>query len=85
MADLPSRSVLVGALAAAASSHDEYERIVLKGVGDANWSGFYAAYVLGRLGDFVPASRLAALLSEVEDAADWEELAADHVLVKLRS
>jgi hypothetical protein len=85
MADLPSQPMLVRALAAAASAHDEYERTVLKGVVDANWSGFYAAYVLGRLGDFVPAGRLASLLSEVEDDADWDETAADHVLVKLRS
>ena len=85
MADLPSHDVLTSTLAAAAAAHEEYERVVLKGVVDANWSGFYAAYVLGRLGDFVPASRLAGLLSEVEDSDDWDEAAADHVLMKLRS
>jgi hypothetical protein len=77
--------MLMRTLAAAASAHDEYERAVLKGVVDANWSGFYAAYTLGRLGDFVPAGRLAVLLSEVEDEAEWEAAAADHVLMKLRS
>jgi hypothetical protein len=47
---------------------------------------FYAAYVLGRLGDFVVASRLAALLSEVEETDDdWDATVADHVLMKLRS
>ena len=53
VADLPSHDVLTSTLAAAAAAHEEYERVVLKGVVDANWSGFYAAYVLGRLGDFV--------------------------------
>ena len=77
--------MLVSTLAAAASAHDEYERAVLRGVVDPNWSGFYAAYVLGRLGDFVPASRLATLLSEIEDAPEWETAAAGHVLMKLRS
>ena len=85
MADLPSHVVLQGALAAAATAHDEYERAVLRGVVDPHWAGFYAAYVLGRLGDFVPASRLAVLLNEVDDAADWDTVAADHVLMKLRS
>ena len=85
VADLPSHDVLASTLAAAAVAHEEYERAVLKGVVDANWAGFYAAYVLGRLGDFVPASRLAVLLSEVEDSDDWDETAADHVLMKLRS
>ena len=85
MADLPSHDVLMSTLAAAVAAHDDYERVVLKGVVDANWSGFYAAYVLGRLGDFVPASRLASLLSEVEEADGWDETAADHVLMKLRS
>ena len=77
--------MLASTLAAAASAHDEYERTVLRGVVDPNWSGFYAAYVLGRLGDFVPAGRLAVLLSEVEDDPGWETAAADHVLMKLRS
>jgi len=77
--------MLASTLAAAAAAHDEYERIVLRGVVDPNWSGFYAAFALGRLGDFVPASRLATLLSEVDDAPDWETAAAHHVLMKLRS
>jgi hypothetical protein len=77
--------MLESTLAAAVAAHDEYERAVLRGVVDPHWSGFYAAYVLGRLGDFVPASRLAALLAEVDDASGWEAAAASHVLMKLRS
>ncbi len=87
MADLPSRLLLEAALVAADAAHDEYERIVLKGVSDNQWSGFYAAYVLGRLGEFATASRLATLIEEVDvDAdADWAATAAEHVLMKLRS
>ena len=64
MADLPSKSALAQALSAAASAHHEYERTALKGVRDDLWAGFYAAFVLGRLGDVAAASRLAALLEE---------------------
>ncbi len=85
MADLPNRSALVEALAAAGGVHHEYEKLVLKGVRDELWPGFYAAFVLGRLGEFAAASRLSILLEEVEVATDWSEAAADHVLKKLRS
>ncbi len=85
MADLPTRTLLADALTAAGEAHDEYERVILKGVVDVHWSGFYTAYVLGAVGDFVEASRLATLLEEVDTADDWAEVAADHVLMKLRS
>lgn len=85
MADLPSRESLAAALMQAAEVHDDYERVVLKGVVDERWSGFYAAYVLGRVGDFTGPGRLAVLLEEVLMGEDWPLDAADHVLVKLRS
>ena len=85
MADLPSHALLQQTLAAADVAHEDYERIALRGVVDPQWSGFYAAYVLGHLGDFAPASRLATLLAEVDAKGDWEAVAADHVLMKLRS
>jgi hypothetical protein len=85
MADLPSKSALEQALVAASASHDEYERILLKGVVDEGWAGFCAAYVLGRFGEFATASRLAELLEEVEETDDWTAVAAEHVLAKLRS
>ena len=85
MADLPSRADLEAVLAAAEVAHGEYERVVLKGVADNQWSGFFAAYVLGRLGEFTPASRLALLIDEVETESDWATAAAEHVLKKLRS
>lgn len=85
MADLPSKSALEEALVAASASHDEYERVVLKGVVDELWAGFCAAYTLGRFGEFVSASRLAGLLEEVREGDDWAGAAAEHVLSKLRS
>ncbi len=85
MADLPSRDALADAFAAADVAHDEYERVVLKGVADNQWPGFFAAYVLGRLGEFASASRLATLIEEVDGASDWPAVAAEHVLMKLRS
>lgn len=84
MADLPSRTTLAEALVAAAAAHRDYERTALRG-GDPMWSGFHAAFVLGRLGDFAPAGRLAALLEEVENGNDWADAAAAYVLMKLRS
>lgn len=85
MADLPSRSALEDALDSAAMAHEEYESIALKGVADDRWAEFYAAYLLGRLGEFTPPSRLAALLEEVDVPGDWSAAAAEYVLMKLRS
>lgn len=52
MTNTPSRDELERALSAAVAAHHDYEHNVLKGIRDAPWSGFYAAYTLGRLGDF---------------------------------
>jgi hypothetical protein len=87
MADLPTQDALASALRLAAVAHEEYERVTLRGVVDDRWAVFYAAYALGSVGDFVEASRLAALLEEVdaESEAEWPAAAADHILMKLRS
>ena len=83
MVELPSKPALTEALAAAAVAHHDYEQNILKSVRDELWPGFYAAYVLGRLGDFVSASRLASLLAEVDARWRWSQAAAEHVLVAL--
>ena len=85
MADLPSDSAIAEALSAAGSAHHEYEQTALKGVRDELWAGFYAAFVLGRLGDFTAASRLAALLEEVDAPSNWSQAAAQHVATTLRA
>jgi len=84
MADLPSYDDLSDALAQAAEAHHDYERVILKGVGDEAWPAFHAAFGLGRFGDFVSASRLARLLEEVDDDVDdWALEAAEYVRRKL--
>ena len=85
MADLPSGSAIAEALSAAGSAQHEYEQTALKGVRDEQWAGFYAAFVLGRLGDFTAASRLAALLEEVDAPSNWSQAAAEHVATTLRA
>ena len=48
----PTVQELEQALAAAGFAHHEFETRFLAGVRDEMWPGWYAAYVLGRLGDF---------------------------------
>ena len=79
----PSRDQLREALSAAAGAHHEYEQVALGGQHDAQWSGFYAAYVLGRLGDFASPSALARWFEAAPEADDWAGQAAAFVLSKL--
>lgn len=83
MTNPPLESDLAAVLSAAGSAHHEYEQTVLKGVRDELWAGFYAAFALGRLGDFTAASTLAALLEEVDAPSNWTEAAAEHVTTTL--
>jgi hypothetical protein len=85
MTNPPLDSDLAEVLSAAGSAHHEYEQTALNGVRDELWAGFYAAYVLGRLGDFTAASRLAALLEEVDAPSNWSQAAAEHVATTLRA
>ncbi len=79
----PSCDQLREALSAAAGAHHDYEQVALGGQRDAHWSGFYAAYVLGRLGDFASPSALAGWLEAAPEADDWAGQAAASVLSKL--
>lgn len=67
------------ALRAAGVAHHEYEQTVLKGVRHEEWAPFYAAYLLGRLGDFAPASALTKWLTEAPITENWTESAAARV------
>jgi hypothetical protein len=80
---LPDPSTLAQALADAGSAHHDYETVVLNGLRDELWPGFYAAFVLGRLGAFTTASRLSRLLEEVTAPGNWSVAAAEHVLEHL--
>ena len=79
MLKLPSRLELERALVAASVAHHDYEQNRLGGVRDDQWPGWYAAYVLGRLGDFASPSELAAWLEGVETEHGWPAAAAARV------
>ena len=79
----PQLSELTAALKAAGSAHHEYEQVVLKGVFDEQWPMFYAAFVLGRLGDFTKPSVLTSWLEEVPTDGVWADVAARHVIDRL--
>lgn len=81
----PTNAQLVTALQKAADLHHSYEQVYLGGKRDALWSGFYAAYVLGRCGSFLPAERVAEELDKVPAGAEWALHAAKALLEVLDS
>jgi hypothetical protein len=85
MNSTPSKQELITALSAAGHAHHDYESKFLGGSRDEQWAGWYAAYVLGRLGDFTTPTRLTGWLSEVAGGGDWAESAASYVLTNLGS
>lgn len=80
---MPTHNQLQQALAAAGSAHHDYETNALNGERDELWPGFYAAYVLGRLGDFATATMLSRLLADVPAEGDWASSTATYVLDSL--
>jgi len=83
MDSIPTAQDLTEALSAAGSAHHDYESNFLQGARDEHWSGWYAAYVLGRLGDFTTPTTLAGWLSEVSGDGNWSKNAANHVVSKI--
>jgi hypothetical protein len=79
----PSREQIVVALQAAGTAHHEFEVNALQGRHDEQWSGWYAAYVLGRLGDFVAPTVLAGWLSDAPASDNWSRTAADYIQERL--
>jgi hypothetical protein len=78
-----SQDELEKALSDAGSAHHDYERVTLAGNRDEQWSGFYAAYALGRVGDFVAPSTLSQWLEEAPSGEKWAAAAASYVLSRL--
>ncbi len=78
-----SQDELAQAFAAAATAHHDYEQISLGGERDQRWPGFYAAYALGRLGDFVAPSTLSSWLKEAPTGDHWPTSAAAHVFERM--
>jgi len=83
MSQRPQIPELVAALKAAGSAHHEYQQTVLNGVFDQQWPMFYAAFVLGRIGDFTTPSALMSWFEETPTNGDWAEVAANHVMNSL--
>ena len=83
MADIPSVDELELALTEAGSAHHEYEMVTLNGVRDQLWPGFYAAYVLGRLGNFTKPSVLSNLLENAPESDNWAKSSAEFLIGKL--
>ena len=84
MISAPTIAELREALSAAGDAHHEYESSFLSGVRDEQWAGWFAAYVLGRVGDFITPTLLTRLLEEVSNEGDWSQNAADHVSANSR-
>jgi len=80
----PSLSQLEKALHDAGSAHHDYEQVILGGVRDELWAGFYAAYVLGRFDDFVASSTLCRWLEEAPGGDNWPATTASYVLSRLK-
>ena len=79
-----TKQTLEDALSAAGSAHHEYEQASLHGARDDHWSGWYAAYALGRLSDFTLPSNLTAWLQAAPPDERWATAAAAYVLDQLR-
>ncbi len=83
MTSHPSQEDLENVLAAAGPAHQECEQNFLGGSRDEQWAAWYAAYVLGRLDDFVSPSVLTRWLESAPTGADWSATAASHVVRQL--
>ena len=51
----------------------------LDGKRDTQWAGWYAAYVLGQLGEFATPTALTHWLENLSSKTDWPSAAAEHV------
>ena len=80
---IPTRDELIAVLDDAWKAHSEYQGNYLEGVRDPVWAGWYAGFVIGRLGDFTTPSRLTRLLEATETFENWSQRAADHILGSL--
>ena len=83
--NLPTDADLKQALVDAGSAHHDFEQVVLKGIRDEIWAGFYAAFVLGRLGDFTSASVLSQWLEAAPMEDNWAASASRYVLEQLQN
>ena len=81
---VPSKESLQDTLNAAGSAHHEFETNYLNGEYDTQWSGWYAAFVIGRLGEFTTPTQLTRWLEQASTEGNWAENAAEIILDRLR-
>ena len=79
----PSPEELSRALADAGTAHHEYEQVTLSGKRDELWPGFYAAFALGRLGNFAAPSTLSSWLEEAPTGENWSTSAAYYIIERM--
>ena len=60
-----------------------FDNSSLGGERDQQWAGFYAAYALGRLGDFAAPSALSGWLEEAPAGNHWPTSAAAYVFERV--
>ena len=83
MSTAPKQEELASSLAAAGNAHHDYESNYLGGERDEHWNGWYAGYVLGRLGDFTTPTSLSRWLADAPAEGDWASGAARYVREQL--
>ena len=84
MSTPPTQQQLRDAIVSAGNAHHDYETNLLDGVRDEHWAGWYAAFVLGRLGEFTTPTSLTRWLAEVSEEGNWSDNAAKHVFSRIR-
>ena len=77
---LPDRETLSKLLTETWDIHSEFQENYLNGVRDEMWAGWYAGYLLGRLGNFTTPTVLTRLLEETVSFKPWADKAAEHLL-----
>jgi len=83
MTTLPTKQQLQETLLAAGKSHHEFQENFLEGVWHKQWYIWYAAFVLGRLGNFTTPTLLTQWIMEISDKEKWFKKTAEHILNKL--
>jgi len=70
--------------------HHDYEENILGGEFDKNWSGWYAAFIIGRLPGIGSPTKLTRLLKEASEEhkkknqdTDWIEFYSNYLVKKL--
>lgn len=84
MDKLPNQEELSKLLQEVWDTHSEFQHVYLNDVHDEMWAGWYAAFLIGRLGHIAPASQLTNLLEEVGGQENWTVRAAAHLLENLQ-